>query len=191
MLPAVRAVADRVILDTANLKYIAAILPGGALERRLPEGDWTVHDLFAHFAATEELHADICDRFLAGGEGYPAGFEIDAFNAEAVGKAAGASLGDLFDRFEAARARLLTCYEHLTAPQLRAPMRGRTVLEALDGWSRHYVRHAMDILDVVPEIRFDSLVLNWVLHADLRQHSSFERQRRLFDEVREMASGSR
>ena len=187
MLPAVRAIADRVVLDTANLKYIAAILPDDALQRRLPEGDWTVHDLFAHFAATEELHADISERFLAGGEGYPAGFQIDAFNAEAVAEAADASLAALIDRFEAARARLLAGYERLTASQLTASVRERTLRDALDGWSRHYARHAMDLLDVVPEIRFDTLVLNWVLHADLRGHPSFERQRRLFEEVRELA----
>lgn len=187
MLPAVRAVADRVILDTANIKYIAAILPEGALERRLPAGDRTVHDLFAHFAATEDLHADVCDRFLAGGPGYPPGFDIDAFNAEAVAEAAEDSLAALIDRFEAARARLLACYERLDAAQLKASVRDRSLLGVLDGWSRHYARHAMDVLDAVPEIRFDSVVLNWVLHADLRDHPSFERQRRLFEEVRQMA----
>jgi hypothetical protein len=185
MTAALRAVADRLVLDTANLKYLATILPDAALDRPIANSDWTVRQVLAHFGATEHLHADICGRLLAGEEPQSPGFDINVFNAEAVAGKTNASLGELLDAIDTGRARVLQCYEKIPPAALSTPFRNTTLLGLLDGWSRHYARHAMDLLDTVPEVRFDSMVLNWVLHADLRGTSAEGQQRRLFEEVRE------
>jgi len=68
MIPAVRAVADRFILDTANVKYVAANLPAGSLERIVEETGWTIRQTLAHVAVSLENYANALKWLVEGVE---------------------------------------------------------------------------------------------------------------------------
>jgi hypothetical protein len=192
MLPAVRAVADRLTWEGGLVRYMLEALPEEVLDRPAPslEG-WTVRQAFAHLAVAEQLHADTLERFLAGEPPRPPGFDIDAFNAETIAAQREADPQDIADQLAEARDHLFVLLERLDAGTLEQEMLpGRTVEAALARWAEHYSEHAWDIIEAVPELRFDPLLLNWLLRIDYTGHPSLaerlgDRQRQLLHDARE------
>jgi hypothetical protein len=58
--------------------------------------------------------------------------------------------------------------------------------DVLNVWSKHIAHHGMDLVDAVEEVRFDPMVLNWILYADFSADPSrLSRQQHLLAEVRD------
>ena len=64
---------------------------------------WTVHQLLAHFVSTEASIARLIENILAGGEGSPEDFDIDAFNETKAASLAQVPSADLLKQFAALR----------------------------------------------------------------------------------------
>jgi hypothetical protein len=186
MLPEVRALADKLAYDVAMLKYVATGLPKGGLERTVP-GGWTVRQVLAHLAASEVMCVEALDRLLAGEPPVPPDFDPDRINAEAAQRHSEARLPDVLGALADARDAMISRFEQLTAVQLGSPFgRVPSLRTVLVAWSGHCEEHALDLVDVLPSLRVDPMVLNWVLHADYTDRPERNaRQGRLFAEVRE------
>ncbi len=186
MLAEVQALADKLVFDVAMLKHLATNLPRGGLERAVP-GGWTVRQVLAHLAAAQAMCVEASDRFLAGEPPVPPDFDPDRANAEAAPRYSQARLPEVLSGLSATRDAMLSRFEQLTAGQLASPFGRvpnlRTVLAAS---SRHAEGHALDLVDALPRLRLDPMVLNWVLHADYSGSAERNaRQQKLFAEVRD------
>lgn len=110
---------------------------------------WRVRDLIAHLASTErEIHRLIRD-VLAGGQGTPAGFNIDAFNAAETAALRGQAPAELAQDFAAARADTVALVETLAEADLdrrgRHPFLGDAPLDdMLKLLYRHTMLHERD-----------------------------------------------
>lgn len=186
MVPEVRALADKLIYDVAMVRYMATSLPKGGLERVAP-GGWTMRQLLGHLGDAQARYVDALARFAAGEPPFPSGFDPDHLNRIAAPAFAKARLPALLESLGSTRDALLDLLGPLTPEQLGTPFsHGLTLLEALEGWSGHVEGHALDVIDAVPGLGRDPMVLNWVLYADYsRQPARLARQQRLFEEVRE------
>jgi hypothetical protein len=184
MTPELRSIADRFILDAANLKYLATNLPPGALERRVEALDWTVRQAIGHFVVWQEAYDEIVPRMLTG-NALPAAFRGDDFNANGAEETRGTPLPELLARMQSGLSRLLTMIDGMPDSPAGAPGRQATV-DFLAHCASHVAEHAIDLVDTLPELRFDPMVLNWVLYADYSHDPrSFARQQALMADVRE------
>lgn len=84
--------------------------------RELPEEDWqktiytegsrwTVRQVLAHFAATEESINRLIENILAGGEGAPEDFNIDVYNERKVASLNEEGRAELMQRFKSSRQK--------------------------------------------------------------------------------------
>jgi uncharacterized damage-inducible protein DinB len=185
MTPEVRAVADRFIMDAANLKYLATRIPKGGLERPVEAVGWTVRQTIGHLVAWQERYARMIDDLLADTP-TAAGFDSDEFNAAAAEQARSTPLPDLLGRLDLATARLLALFEGMPPGTEDREVAGHRLADLLRPWSEHIAEHGIDLLDALPEVRFDPMILNWILYAvysgDARR---LERQVSLMADVRE------
>lgn len=166
MTPEVRAIADRFIYEQATLKHIASLAPEGALDRPVPGTDWTVRQLLGHLAQSLNDYAEMV-RKLAGGEPpIPQGWDPHAVNAETVARLEKASLTDLFQLFGSGINDLvaeLTAIPDGRVEEQSGPTPAMSTLQVLAG---HCLTHAIPLVEALPEVRMDALVLNWLLYAD-------------------------
>ena len=182
MTPELRATLDRFILDVANTKYIASELPAGAAARLLPGAGRTVSQLFSHLASALERQGQAVEAHCQGSSVA----EADEPDAAVAG-----SPEPVGARLDAALRALVGAASHLTAADLaRDYAPGETAIATLQRWARHFSSHALDMSEVLPELRFDPMILNWLLYADYpgdprRQ----QQQRRLLEDVRERYAG--
>jgi hypothetical protein len=171
MKPEFRAIADRYILDIANVRFIAEALTDEALDRRVVDSEWTVGQVLCHLANDTARQASAVVGLAAGaalpqfaGESSPGGTE---------------GMGSVLSRLGRARDELIAGLDRLSAAALvEAPV--------LDRWSRHCARHGIDLAEALPELRLEPMVLNWLLYVDFSDdRTAFRRQQRLLAEVRE------
>lgn len=186
MLPQVRALADKLIYDVAMVRYMAANLPKGGLERKIP-GGWTVRQLIGHLGDAQARYAAALANVLAGEPPFPGGFDPMGQNEIAAPAFARARLPALLESLGATRDALLNMMESFTPEQVNEPFsHGLSLAGALGMWSGHIEGHALDVIDAVPELGRDPMVLNWVLYADYASDPGRQlRQQRLFESVRE------
>ncbi len=185
MIPSVRAVADRFIFDTANVRYIAAALPPGGLERVIPSSGWTVRQLIHHLGAGTMGTAQALERAIRGEQLLPDAFTPDEFNRRAAEQSRSMPLSEVLEILDTARDRMLKALEAVPASLLPETFGRHTLLEQITNWSFHYVEHGLDFADALPELRQDPMVLNWLLYADYSDDAErAARQARLLGEVR-------
>lgn len=186
MIPEVRAAADRFILETANVKSVATKLPAGGLERQVVGEQRTVRQLLAHLASATDAAAEAVRRVIRGEAMLPPGFTPDEFNRQAAEAAASIPLPEVIGRLDGSRDRMLEALGAVP-DALFGELAGRhTLLELVTDWSLHYVRHALDLADTLPELRFDPMVLDCLLYADFGDSPERAvRQAVLMAEVRE------
>lgn len=187
MIPAVRAVADRFILDTANVKYIAEYLPKGAEKRRIPGSTWTVGQAIGHLALSHAIYAAIVERLVAGDNRLPPGFDPDRTNAEDAKVTLKWPRKRLIAELDASLKLLLAAFEKMEPPHWETAISDRhPVSEALPAFAQHIAVHGLELVDALPELRFDPIVLNWLLYVDFSASPElFERQQKLFADARE------
>jgi len=187
MIPSVRAVADRFIFDTATVKYIAAALPPGGLDRVVASTGWTVRQLIHHLGSATMSAADALERATRAEQLLPETFTPAEFNRRAVEESRSMPLLEVLGLLDAARDRMLRALEAVPEVLLPATFGRHTLVELLTDWSLHSVQHGLDFADTLPELRHDPMVLNWLLYADYSDDAGrTARQAKLLAEVRDM-----
>jgi uncharacterized damage-inducible protein DinB len=84
------------------------------------EGElWTIHQILAHFVATEQAFQWLIDNIVKGGAGSPEGFELDSFNQEQVKSLEPHSRQELLDLFTTERNKTIEQASRYTSADLR------------------------------------------------------------------------
>ena len=184
MTPELRAIVDRFMFDQATFTHIVSSLPADGAARAVTGPGWTIGQLVAHFATSQERYAAAIARWLAGEEVLPPDYDQDTENAAVAELHRDAPLDDSVRRLRESLRALFAAFHRVPDERLDQPFARGTALEAFHAWEHHYLDHALDLIDAAPEVRLDPLVLNWVLHANLGDGRSRDRQRQLLAELR-------
>lgn len=184
MTPELRAILDRFMYEQATVTHIVMSLPPEGAERVVDGTGWTIRQLVAHFAASQEGYAETIGRWLAGEQVEPEGFDPDLTNAETAAANAETPLSELIARLRKSLRALFAAFHLIADEKLGEPFGRDTALETFHTWERHYLDHGLDLLDAAPEVRFDPLVLNWILYAEFVDERSKARQQQIMKEVR-------
>lgn len=181
-----RATADRLMFDTGNLKYLATQLPKGALERTVSGPGWTVRQVLAHLADAQQGYAEMLEWLQDGPRPEPSRFDPVTHNADIVAKHRETPLPQIISLFDSSIRRLVPAFVVIdeSASQLGASPHG--LPDVLRVWARHAAGHAMEMLDVLPELRDDPMLLNWLLYEDFSEEPEhLASQQRLMEEVQD------
>ncbi|MBI5948378.1 MAG: maleylpyruvate isomerase N-terminal domain-containing protein [Chloroflexi bacterium] len=185
MLPPLRAAADRLLFDFGHVKYIAANLPKKGMDRVVPGSEWTVRQVIGHLSADLLGQSEAVARFLAGQPPVPPGWDLQAANERAAATDAGASLRSLVARLDTAWLATNDVYERIDDTTAASDFRGSPLVDVLSRWTRHTTAHGMDLIEALPELRYDPMLLNWILFADFDWNpEAAAKQRKLWDDVR-------
>lgn len=184
MTPELRAILDRFIYEQATVTHIVMSLPSEGAERVVDGTGWTVRQLVAHFAESQEGYAAAIGRWLAGERVEADGFDTDRANAGTAQANAETPLPELLVRLRKSLRALFAAFHAIPDEGLAEPFGGHTALETFHTWERHYLDHGLDLLDAAPEVRFDPLVLNWILYAEFSDERSNSRQQQIVKDVR-------
>jgi hypothetical protein len=123
-------------------------------------GHWTVRQILAHLISAEAGNKRIIENILAGGEGTPANFDLDAYNASEVPKWNAAEPGELLDQFRKQREITSRFASRITDEDYhragRHPFLGKaTILEIFKLILVHNQIHSRDIKRVLDGRRQD------------------------------------
>ncbi len=165
--PALKAMADRLVMDVANLRVLADCLPNPGHERKVPSTGWTIRQTFFHIAFGLESEAAAVTRLAAGEDPVPAGWDPDAANAEAIADAGTTPIPELCERIAEGRDLLIAALATLTPNHLAVPFAGRDVEAVLADLSMHPAVHALQVTEALGEVRFDPFLLNWLGGCEL------------------------
>lgn len=181
-----RATADRFMFDTGNLKYLASQLPDGGLDRIVPGAGWTIRQMLAHLAAAQDGYAEILDGLQRGVAPDPSRFDPTAHNAETAAKHSATPLAQLVSLFDSSVRRLVAALVLVDEAASKARVGLFDLPDVLHAWSNHAAGHGMEMLDVLPELRDDHMLLNWLLYEDFSDNPAHQAsQQRLLEELRE------
>ena len=185
--PEARAIADRFMYDTGNLKLLATQLPEGGLARTVPALEWTVRQVLAHLAAGQLGYAETLERMATGATAFTAEeFEQPRIAVDQLVGAAPLPLPKILDDFDSSLRRMVAQLNVLSEEALHLSVGDRTLLAILHAWSDHAAGHAIQLLGALPELRGDPMLLNWLLYQVFSgEPAQFALQQMLFAEVRE------
>jgi hypothetical protein len=150
------------------------------LDRPVPDSAWIVRDFPAHLATLDPMMEGLF-RATARGERFQpethvferdGGFDVDAFNEEAVMARRSWPLEKVFAEGSEQRARLIEAMRELTDEQIEQMMyfsgdakrsAGQIPLKLfLAGWAQHDPIHVADMLKALPELADDDDIKSWV-----------------------------
>lgn len=184
MTPATRAAADRFILDTANVRYVAEYLRKEELQCVVETTGMTVGQTIGHIALDMSDLATAIEELIAGGE-------LASHDAGCAARSAAHSRLSARWGSKALLRRLDAGLVALTAAL--AKLDSTPVGEASAGWpmahafnATHVPAHGLELSEALEDLRFDPMMLNWLLYADFSAEPElFDRQRKLFEEARD------
>jgi hypothetical protein len=187
MVPAVRAIADRFMYDTATLKYMASGLSDEALARATPHSGWTTRQVFAHLADNLQRYGDSLRRWLDDEPGFSLPGDPTEANAEAAAGNAARPIADVISVLDRGLREVVAQSKRIDGTRAEASIGPWPLMRVLAAWSGHARAHAVDLVSALPEFRRDPMVLNWALHFDFSNDpESAGWQRDLANEVRAM-----
>lgn len=184
MHPEVRAIADRFMYEQATLKHITALVPEGGLRRPVPGMEWNVGQLLAHLALSLENYRELVHRWLSGASPLE-GWDPDAINAETAARYESGDADELRRLFGEGIVGLVAALDAIPEGREAEPLGRGTAAETLRWLGGHAIRHAIPLIDAVPEVRLDPLVLNWLLYAEFEDDASRTWQAKLLADARE------
>lgn len=134
----------------ATHDFFAALSPAELTRTIYTDPDWTARDILAHLVTTERAIRPLILSICAGDPGAPAGFDIDAANAELLAGLRAESVPALLAAWSAERATTVAAYRDLAASALerrgRHPFLGETaVTDMIQLMYRHEMLHTRDI----------------------------------------------
>lgn len=187
MVPAIRALADRFIYDTATLKYVARGLPDGAADRVTAGSGWTVRQLLAHLAVHQQRDAQRIRQWLEDPARADTGGDPTERNARMANGNRAIPMTDVAAAFDAGIRDLVAACDAVDERRLTRPFGPYPFIDAMTFWSGHAHDHAVDLVSALPEFKTDPIVLNWVLHFDFSDRPEWSGwQLDLIAEVREI-----
>ncbi|HET7738063.1 MAG TPA: hypothetical protein VFK32_05765, partial [Tepidiformaceae bacterium] len=87
------------------------------------------------------------------------------------------SFEDILSVLESERGRLFTMFAALGEADLeREFVPGRPLLAAITAWSGHYVEHGFDLIEAVPELNLEPIIVTWLARAELAVDSPLARR---------------
>ncbi|MEX0784627.1 MAG: maleylpyruvate isomerase family mycothiol-dependent enzyme [Dehalococcoidia bacterium] len=186
MVAAVRALADRFIYDTATVKYIALNLPEGGADRPTPGSGWTVRQVLAHLALTEQRYARSIEQWRDDPMSAHPGGDPTEPNARMAAENRATPVEEIVATFDASIRSLVSACDSVDEARLEVPYSRWPFLDVLRAWSGHLGAHAVDLVSALPEFNTDPMVLNWVLHFDFSDRPEWsEWQLKLIADLRE------
>ena len=184
MVPELRAAADRLMHTGGYLRHLANEMRANELERHCKATGLTVRQTVGHIVLWLELEARALGRYVAGEAMFDEPFDEEAINREFAEQSKEAPIAELLTRYRHAYDRTVETYGRVTAEMAAVPV-GDTRLATLAlQWTGHPERHALDFAEALPRLRFDPLLLDWALHAELRDPSELHRQLKLAEAAR-------
>lgn len=116
-----------------------------------PQPVWRVRDLLAHFVSAERHLLGLAQSVAEGGEGVPAGFDFDLFNAQEQKRLSGIAPDVLMNWLEEERQKTIRWTRSLNGEQLdrvgRHPALGEISVEAmLTAIYGHQLMHMRDLM---------------------------------------------
>lgn len=184
MTPELRALADRFICEQATVKHILTLSPADAHDRPVHDGEWSVRQLFAHLAASLGEYEAIIVK-LTRGEPALDNWDPEATNRQTAANYASRSIDDVLALFGSGLNGLIDAMAGLPDERLTDQFGPGEVLPGLQALGEHYLSHAITLVDALPEVRFDPLVLNWLLSAEFEDEASVNWQAKLYADAEE------
>ena len=187
VVPAVRALADRFIYDTATVKHIAGNLTEEMAGRVTPGSGWTVRQVLAHLALNQQRYAGVVEQWLQDPAAADPGGDPTEENERMAALNKGTPLEEIVSTFDSSIRDLVSAANGVQDKHLSQPLGLWQFVDVLESWSRHQGNHAVDLVSALPEFKTDPMVLNWVLHFDFSARPEWsEWQLKLIAEVREI-----
>jgi uncharacterized protein (TIGR03083 family) len=187
VVPAVRALADRFMYDTATVKHIANNLSEEMADRVTPGAGWTVRQVLAHLALNQKRYASVVEHWLREPLAADPGGDPTEENERMAVENAVTPLDEIVATFDSSIRELVAACDGVTEKHLASPLGLWQFVEVLASWSRHQGNHAVDLVSALPEFKTDPMVLNWVLHFDYSNQPEWsDWQLKLIAEVREI-----
>jgi hypothetical protein len=184
MTPELSAIADRFIYEQATLKHILVVLPPDTLDRKLDGRGQTVRQLLIHLARSLDGYAKAIDSWLRAEQPLTA-WDPHATLETVRGESAPTSPSEIGARLGSGLNALISCLKSIPDERLEAPPDSGDPIGALKLLGNHCLAHAPELVDALPEIRYDPLVLNWLLSATFQSEKDNAWQTRLHDDARE------
>lgn len=185
MTPEVRAIADRFIYEQATVKHIAALAPDGSLDRPVKGYDWTVRQVLAHLAKSLNDYAAMVRAWLNGDFPIPPGWNPHDVNATTAARYKDAPLPEIVALFGTGLNELVDALAAIPDERSGENFGPRPLLQTFEVFSGHCLEHAIPLVDALPEVRMDPLVLNWLLDASFPTEAAQDWQSDLLHEARE------
>lgn len=178
------AIVEELEANRAMFEALVRACRPPSLERRVPNGDWTVAEVVAHVAAADLLTIRQLTTLLgvepAAGRREPPvepGHDLDAWNLTQVQRRAGRTAEALLAEMEGHREEALRLLRLLPEgagarevpyPGDRQRAGGQVPLRLwLQAWSKHDMVHARDILRALPELGRSSDFQSWLADEPL------------------------
>lgn len=173
--PDVAAIIRELDLHRTRFVELCRSLSEQELDTPVPNSTWIVRDFVAHLATIDgpvmRWFVSIQDGSGGGatsGEGGP--FEVDHWNDARVAERRSRPLEDVLIEAQETRAKMREVLAAFTAEQLDGPLdfagdskRGPsriTLRQYLQGWCKHDVMHAVDMMRALPD-RVDASLQQW------------------------------
>lgn len=184
MEPILRAAADRLIHHTAYLAYVAGEMTPEELEERCEASGYTMRETIGHCVLWMERFVSLVHLLLTEGAAAYERPNADAVNADEREAMGSDDREGLLRRMAVARDAIIAEYATATAPRLSEPLHDDTIGETIHRWTAHLERHALDFAETLPELRYDPLLLDWALSANLKNADEAARQAKFIEDVR-------
>ena len=161
-------------------------MPVDAADRLVAPLGWTVRQTIGHIVAAYERFAYYISRAVEGEAVDADALDPDELNAAAVAESCDTPLQALLARIDLSTTSLIALYRGFREATNLTASQEAEVVDVITESAEHMSHHAIDLVDAVPELRTDPMVLNWVLYVD---YSGDERrsaaQMTLLKEVRD------
>ena len=184
MTPELRAIADRFIYEQATLKHLTALAPEEALRRPVVGLEWDVAQLLGHLGSSLSGYAGLVRGWLLG-EPVLDGVNPGEMDAGTAARFSGATRLDVTQALGQGLVDLFAALSAVPDERLSEAFGEETALETLRSFGEHCLGHAIALVDALPEVRMDPLVLNWLLDAEFEDEASQAWQRALLAEAQE------
>ncbi len=184
MVPELHAAADRLMHTGGYLRHLAAEMRPNELERHCKATGLTVCQTIGHIVLWLEQEARALERYVAGEAVFDETPDEEAINREFAEQSNDMSLAALLTRYTRACERTLETYGRMTAEMAAVPVGDKPLSTLALQWTGHPQRHAVDFAEALPRLRFDPLLLDWALHAELREPLELQRQLKLAEAAR-------